>query len=53
MLRLPDDMLQEHVWPRVHELRMRAALAQICAAGPSECEDLPDLLDTETGMKLG
>lgn len=41
----PDALLQSHVWPRVHQLRLRAALADVGRAGTSFYEDLPDLVD--------
>ena len=41
---LPLDLLQDHVWPRVHQLQLRSTVQMIAQIGPSSIEDLPDLL---------
>ena len=40
---LPESVLRAHVWPRVHQLRLRRSLQAIQRAGPSFFEDMPDL----------
>ena len=40
---LPESVLRAHVWPRVHQLRLRGSLQAIQRAGPSFFEDMPDL----------
>ena len=40
---LPESVLRAHVWPRVHQLRLRRSLQAIARAGPSYFEDMPDL----------
>lgn len=44
MSRLPLELLQDHVWPRVHQLQLRPTVQMIAQIGPSSIEDLPDLL---------
>lgn len=41
---LPLELAEEHIWPRVHELRLSETLEQVRKAGHSEFEDLPDLI---------
>ena len=45
--RLPDAVMEEYVWPWVHQMRMRASLNRIVRAGPSLYEDLPDLVPAD------
>lgn len=45
MATIPVEVLQEHVWPRVHQLQLLPALQAIERIGPSNIEDLPDLLN--------
>ena len=44
MIRIPREVLRAHVWPRVHELELRATLEAIQTYGCSNVEDLPALL---------
>ena len=41
--RLPHDLMDVHIWPRVHELRLRPVLEDLLSRGTSCIEDLPDL----------
>jgi len=41
---LPLELMDEHIWPRVHELGLMETLEQVRRAGQSEFEDLPDLM---------
>lgn len=41
---LPPELIDEHIWPRVHELGLMKTLEQVRMAGHSEFEDLPDLM---------
>lgn len=43
MATIPLEVLQEHVWPRLHQLQLLPALQAIERIGPSNIEDLPDL----------
>jgi hypothetical protein len=45
MATIPLEVLQEHVWPRLHQLQLLPALETIVQIGPSSIEDLPDLLN--------
>ena len=44
MSAIPPEVLQEYVWPRLHQLRLLPTLDTIVQIGPSSIEDLPDLL---------
>ena len=41
---IPESVLNAHVWPRVHQLRLRASMRVIAHAGPSFFEEMPDLV---------
>lgn len=41
---LPLELIEQHIWPRVHELGLMESLEQVRRAGQSEFEDLPDLI---------
>lgn len=43
MQRIPDDVL-DIIYTYVHQLRMRSTLVLIQRIGPSDIEDLPDLI---------
>ena len=50
---LPDAVMEEYVWPWVHQMRMRDCLDRVVRAGPSLYEDLPDLVPAdETWLAL-
>ena len=43
MISIPESVLNAHVWPRVHQLRLRPSMHILAHAGPSFFEDMPDL----------
>lgn len=51
MTSIPLAVLDEHVWPRVHELQLLPTLQLVAAIGPSCIEDLPDLLRAYAGWR--
>ena len=48
---LPCDLLDTHVWPRVHELAYHQSMQYIRFSGVSFFEDLPDLLWSGTVIR--
>ena len=49
---IPEPVLLAHVWPRVHQLRLRRSLQAIARAGPSFFEDMPDLSHGDDLMRF-
>ena len=45
-VKIPLDVLLARVYPRVHELRLRATLLQLRRLGPSRLEAMPDFPGT-------
>ena len=48
----PEPVMLAHVWPRVHQLRLRRSLQAIARAGPSFVEDMPDLSHGDDLMRF-
>ena len=44
-----EDVWRTHLWPAVHQLRLRPCLAQILRAGPSRIENMPDFAEDQPG----